>query len=1662
MAYRAMHARPRSGKGRRILAALLGLTLLLGMLPLYLFSTSASPSGIEAAIVFQGDVIEAVDVPQNERVTVSASCTPARDDYTYQWQILADAASDQWVNIYDATEAELALSYSLLGSLLDASDCAYVRCRVSYGDEAALTAPVCATIAYVADFANHTAAAIAPLAVDEGAAVQAEGEYIDIEIRYLDAVSKQPIYTSYTGRIESGKEYKDTVISPTYLGYAPVYNPSNLAETDPNNATEPAVTVALNIPADYQGTSYIINVYYKASMVPYAARYFFQNINDDMYTEDAGLYKVAHALTGTIVSDDDLIPNGGSPAGFSKLFHYPEAVAADGSTVFECYYDRNYYMLKFDMDGGYGTEPVYARYDTPFLVNQPTRHGYVFAGWDLLDKDGNGDGKADTLPATIPAENRTYKAIWTTANTTYTVVYWLQNADDDNYSYVGAEKKSAQSGDLVSGGAQLTAETLLCNTNEHTHVEACLADPTANDSNYICGLEEHTHSADCRVESITGAPLSRYVYDHADQDVTVKGDGSTIVNVYYTRQYYTLRFLYAKEYNPEKDTVQQATGSIQYSIVGGSTHDFGNKSKTWPGDQYTLEDILYKVNYKAWGTVEGLPKLDSTKCNGVTYRLGTYPPEGDTTNSGYNKKGDKFYYFELTGRYGQDLTQLWPNDVFETITVEKHSDNKADQVYEDGKWGKYAYLAGWNGEFKTKYSLDNSNSTVKGLYQKLDDTLLYGQRSNGTDFTGTETSIKTTATPKTKDDTPKEVDSKAVYFLGFFENGANIQWSKPNEWTYELYVPVFKDEVESADKTYITYNNQRYRLYDRIVTYDDNVVIYRNIHNSSSQGGWVAEIQQTQPTLSGFSFENLGVYTSEAELRAVLNKRFYQPSGVKTGRDGMPAYTAQFFYERESFKLEMHSHNAIHLSDTVEFDSSLAKYANEVPDYPSTLEEGAYTFGGWYTSPECYPGSEFNFNTTMPASNLSLYAKWVPVNHTVRFFKTYDDMLAYQAGDTTVQPLMTYEVPHGNVLGNVDTPTNDPYTFAGWFFMDKGQKTAYTPLDMPVTRDHDVFADWGSLISQPYLIHYTLLDKESDQVWLTLLNEASNGNPENNHDYTVTNGDETRTYVYLKQDGGYHREIADDTEGFAYQGNTRTFYPKAGDPYNQLYTNYNTGYFPTLASHSITIAAEDNKADPQRNVFTFTYVYAKDISYRVEYRYRDTGELITYVQKNGIKEASTSLAVVTERFEVVKDYIPDAFYKRLILAVEKDENGDYVGSKDNVIVFYYTKNEANAYYAVHYMLQNVGADTSFDMDKNGNYVNYTESDAHSEGIGAINSEHQITPPAFSGFTVEDTAILNKNATDTVTRNATGNFTITVEEEGTELYIFYTRNPQKYKVYHIRYGTEIKDLDALAALQYDANDKDHQNGVLLPIEESSGIYGQTVEALAKTVDGMTCVSASPQSRVLRADDKQNYIIFYYAPLEYTIEYRVWSFGGGTLDRTIEVFGGDTAKGSTATAKDGYRFDGWYLDADCTIAIGDKGTVSGGKLTPHVGALSPTPQVNIFYAKFVPILGNLTITRENADDEGAGDPVFVYKVTAKDDPSAVIYVSITGNGSVTIHDLLCRDYTVEQVNGWSWRYGDKAQENVKVEETKTTSVTFGDKAANNQWLNGNSQPIQNRKG
>ena len=1570
---------------RRLLSLLLGLVLFMELLPGGL--TVVGDASDAVTVTVDGAKTTQVTLPQSVRVTLEAASETGGADY--QWQIQLDG---DWVNIYDATAASLTLTYAMVSPALEKGSAA-VRCAV--GGESA-SDPVKVTVSYdvEADAAalnrqrdeltqETSAAAAAPRRTPRRVSRSSAPEYINVTVNYLDAVTRLPIYTGFSATIKGGEPYSQTVLSPTYLGYAPYWNPADPATTDPGAATVSAQSLALSVGANYTGETYTVNVYYKAIAVPYAVRYYFQNINDDMYTENVDYYRQDRALTGTIIANEALGLGEEQTRGFTKLYHYPEAVAADGSTVFECYYDRNYYQVKLDANGGYGSEHVYARYGTPFVATTPTRHGYRFAGWDKLGEDGKGDGKADTPPSTVPAENASYIALWESADTTYTVVYWLKNAAGTEYDYMGSQKRSAVAGEVVSGDASwLTADS------------------------YICGLTEdggHTHNEGCKPE------LFRHsVYEKADGNVTIEGDGSTTVNIYYTRKSYTLRFYYGHAWND--------SGTPRYYVVGGSTYNFGNKDeKGHPcpdADSYNDMTLLEKVKGE-WGEVqvpdgEDMSSLISEE-HKAAYTLGTLPEDGS-----YNSNQHKYYYLEFTAPYGADISNLWPSEVFNKVPLtdaEKatHTLNGGSGHLDNDGWGNYAYFAGWNGEFNIKYTQDHSNSTIKCYYPLLDDTLLYD-----------ESRISTYG------------DHSQVSFLAFFDNGANVRWSIPRQWIYKLYVEVLPghENDEGVAARTVDGVTRYYMLYNTVFANDDN----KDIEH------------QTDPPLPGFTCMRDKTGGSERE-----------PNG--TLADGRESYTANFYYNRNSYTLTAHNYDEINTYDNIPYQDSLDDWMNILllMPYPKPLEEHAYKLGGWYTSPGCFPGSEYVPGSTMPEHDISLYAKWEPKTYTVRLFKNREAMETYQTtGDETLV-IEKRTVNHGLALDEIDDPTDDwsghGYSFNGWFYLKNGKKTAFTPADTAVKDDLLVYADWGSHKAQPYLIHY-VLKETADAEWKALLDDASLFSPEDGKAYTVTNGSgESRTYIYYAgEGGGYHRQIAADSRGYANQGSTRTFYPKAGDPYNQMYSGFNSGYYPTLASHSITMGEEPNVAAPTVNVFTFYYVHAATVSYKVEYRYHDTGELIESESTGtGVVEKETPKAVVTERFAVVKDCVPDAFYKRLVLAVVEDGSGGYVGSPDNLVTFYYTKDDKNAFCAVHYMLQNIDAASDEpSLQPDGTYANYTESTVHTEGIGEIGATLSITPQTFGGFTMRSTASVRWGDNSATVQVNAGAFSLTVQKEGTELFVFYTRNTQSYVVRYLRYGSDphsTKPGDVLHA----------------PVN-GTGKYGAVVTAAAESIDGYHCVSTVSQSIVLRPDDRQNEIIFYYEPLQYTVEYRVWAYGGGTLNNTLEVVEEKNPfEGAMPTAKSGYTFDGWYQNAECTIPVGEKGKVDTDtkKLMPERSKLLPAPQTNVFYARFKAVYGNVTITREAKEDESNGVGTYVYRLISQADPTYIVEVTVPKGGSTTVYDLPCGSYTVEQVNSWSWRYDADGAQMVTVEDSQTKTVTFAGASTKDKWLTGSSDAVVNRR-
>ena len=180
------------------------------------------------------------------------------------------------------------------------------------------------------------------------------------------------------------------------------------------------------------------------------------------------------------------------------IYTIPETVqytvsAEDGGTV-SISYARKRFSLTYNLnaaDAGWVSDPGVGQYRVGAVLKLLTqsyvkRAGYTFDGWYT-----DADCTTEFTAATMPAENITLYAKWTAqGGISYTVEHYQQNVTDDDYTLADRESKTGAAGQL-----------------------------TAAESKSYLG----------------------FTVQGFDQQ-TVKGDGSTVVKVYYNRNEYTLTY----------------------------------------------------------------------------------------------------------------------------------------------------------------------------------------------------------------------------------------------------------------------------------------------------------------------------------------------------------------------------------------------------------------------------------------------------------------------------------------------------------------------------------------------------------------------------------------------------------------------------------------------------------------------------------------------------------------------------------------------------------------------------------------------------------------------------------------------------------------------------------------------------------------------------------------------------------------------------------------------------------------------------------------------------------------------------------------------------------------------------------------------------------------
>ena len=247
-----------------------------------------------------------------------------------------------------------------------------------------------------------------------------------------------------------------------------------------------------------------------------------------------------------------------------------------------------------------------------------------------------------------------------------------------------------------------------------------------------------------------------------------------------------------------------------------------------------------------------------------------------------------------------------------------------------------------------------------------------------------------------------------------------------------------------------------------IETIDGKIKEYQSYNISYSR----LTSEDAQP-IDGFSFDmndslNYGWYKDGGNY--VKNKSSFKDKVTGKSRNG-----AFLYYSRNSYAL--HFENCTGVADaSIKFEANVSGYKPLDKDVqPPANVDRDYIFAGWYTSPACEEGTEFNWQIEMPSHTITLYAKWEAPTYTVTFNPN---------GGTVTESTLT--VTKGQTLGDtLPTPTKEGDEFLGWY-TDESFTHKFVK-ESQIVKDQTLYAKWKS----SDIITYYIVAKDVDgkELW---------------------------------------------------------------------------------------------------------------------------------------------------------------------------------------------------------------------------------------------------------------------------------------------------------------------------------------------------------------------------------------------------------------------------------------------------------------------------------------------------------------------------------------------------------------------------------------------------
>ena len=259
------------------------------------------------------------------------------------------------------------------------------------------------------------------------------------------------------------------------------------------------------------------------------------------------------------------------------------------------------YWVTFDSDGGSNIDSQFVFDKISLNGITPTKPGYTFAGWY------NGEEKVENgTKVTAPM---TLKAHWNPSEVNYTFIHWWENADDNGYSFQELETKKGLTGSEVNAKAK-------------------------------------------SYKGFTAQPVTKK---------TIKGDGSTIVSVYYKRNVYDVKFYSFYEagnwpWTSSKEPVEYPELKITAKYGQDISKQWPTKSgsSTWGTSKYG-EPYQTNIGTMPLGGASFYGPLTGSSSESAYYYVEVLPGEAaDQTVSGIKYKLD---HKDTTSGTGYTITK---------------------------------------------------------------------------------------------------------------------------------------------------------------------------------------------------------------------------------------------------------------------------------------------------------------------------------------------------------------------------------------------------------------------------------------------------------------------------------------------------------------------------------------------------------------------------------------------------------------------------------------------------------------------------------------------------------------------------------------------------------------------------------------------------------------------------------------------------------------------------------------------------------------------------------------------------------------------------------------------------------------------------------------------